>query len=59
MGEPAMEVVYDEDAAFDAMLTPGRSLYFDVEGRVLQLHFDEGGVLACVIIRKAMPESLY
>ena len=59
MGEPAMETAYDEDAAFDAMLSPGRSLYFDVEGRVLQLHFDESGVLACVILRKAMPESLY
>lgn len=59
MGEPAMEIVYDEDAAFDAMLQPGKSFYFNVEGRALQLHFDENGVLACVIIRKAMPESLY
>lgn len=59
MGEPAMEIVYDEDAAFDAMLQPGKSFYFNVEGRALQLHFDESGVLACVIIRKAMPESLY
>jgi len=30
-----------------------------VEGRVLQLHHDEGGVLSCVILRDAMPESLY
>ena len=59
MGEPAMEIVYDEDAAFDAILQPGKSFYFNVEGRALQLHFDESGVLACVIIRKAMPESLY
>jgi len=59
LGEPAMEKVYDEDAAFDAMLEPGRSLYYDVEGRVLQLHHDEGGVLSCVILRDAMPESLY
>ena len=59
MGEPAAEIVYDGDTAFDAMLSPGKSLFFDVEGRALQLHFDESGVLACVILRKAMPESLY
>ena len=59
MGDPAKEIAYDEDAAFDAMLEPGRSLFYEVEGNVLQLHFDEGGVLACVIIRSAMPESLY
>ncbi|MBQ4609660.1 MAG: hypothetical protein IJB18_08765, partial [Clostridia bacterium] len=59
LGEPAMEKVYDEDAAFDAMLDPGRSLYYELSGRVLQLHADEQGVLACVILRDAMPESLY
>lgn len=59
LGEPAKEAALDEEAAFDAMLEPGRSLYYDVEGRVLQLHFDEDGVLACVILRDAMPESLY
>lgn len=59
MGEPKKEIVYDEDAALDAMLVPGRSLLFEVEGNVLQAHFDEDGVLSCLIIRDAMPESLY
>lgn len=59
MGEPLKETVVDEETAFDAMLEPGSSLYYEVEGRVLQLHFDEGGVLSTVILRTAMPESLY
>lgn len=59
MGNPETETVYDEDAAFDAMIEPGRSLFYPVEGKVLQLHMDEGGVLSCVILRSAMPESLY
>ncbi|MBR3794440.1 MAG: hypothetical protein IKK34_00225 [Clostridia bacterium] len=59
LGEPAKETAFDEDAAFDAMLEPGRSLYYEVSGRVLQLHLDESGVLSCVILRSAMPESLY
>ena len=59
LGEPAMEIVYDEEDAFDAMLEPGRSLYYAIEGRVLQLHFDEDSTLSCVILRDAMPESLY
>ncbi|MBE5800188.1 MAG: hypothetical protein E7321_09620 [Clostridiales bacterium] len=59
LGEPVREMVFDEDAAFDAMLEPGRSLYYKISGRVLQLHVDESGVLACVILRDAMPESLY
>ncbi|MBR5559956.1 MAG: hypothetical protein IKU73_00915 [Clostridia bacterium] len=59
LGEPVMETVYDKDAAFDAMLEPGRSLYYEISGRVLQLHMDEEGVLSCVILRAAMPESLY
>lgn len=59
LGEPAREQAYDEDAAFDAMLAPGRSLYYGIAGRVLQTHFDESGVLACVILRSAMPEGLY
>ena len=59
LGEPAMEIVYDEEDAFDAMLKPGRSLYYAIEGRVLQLHFDEDSTLSCVILRDAMPESLY
>ena len=59
LGEPVMEKNFDEDAAFDAMLEPGRSLYYEISGRVLQLHVNEEGVLACVILRVAMPESLY
>ena len=59
LGEPAREQAYDEDAAFDAMLAPGRSLLYEISGRVLQMHFDEDGVLACVILRSAMPEGLY
>lgn len=59
LGEPAREQAYDEDAAFDAMLPPGRSLLYEISGRVLQMHFDEDGVLACVILRSAMPEGLY
>lgn len=59
LGEPAKETVYDEDAAFDAMLEPGVSLFYEISGRVLQLHFDESGVLCCLILRSAMPESLY
>ncbi|MBP3524604.1 MAG: hypothetical protein J6M56_13725 [Clostridia bacterium] len=59
LGEPAREQDYDEDEAFDAMLPPGRSLLYEIAGRVLQAHFDERGVLACVILRSAMPEGLY
>ena len=59
LGEPAREQAYDEDAAFDAMLPQGRSLMYEISGRVLQTHFDEDGVLACVILRSAMPEGLY
>lgn len=59
LGEPAREQAYDEDAAFDAMLAPGRSLLYEISGRVLQTHFDEDGVLACVILRSVMPEGLY
>ena len=59
LGEPAREQAYDEDAAFDAMLPQGRSLLYEISGRVLQTHFDEDGVLACVILRSAMPEGLY
>lgn len=58
-GEPNLMIAYDEDAALDAMLEPGESLFFADERNVLQLHFNEAGVLSCLIIRKAMPESLY
>ena len=42
-----------------AAAVPGRSLLYEISGRVLQTHFDEDGVLACVILRSAMPEGLY
>lgn len=58
-GEPKMTIAYDEDAAADALLEPGESLYFEDMGSVLQAHFDEDGVLACLILRDALPESLY
>lgn len=58
-GEPIMTLTLDEEAAQDAMLEPGESLFFEDMGRVLQAHFDENGVLACLILRSAMPESLY
>lgn len=59
LGEPARELVFDEDAAFDAMLEPGTSLLYEISGRVLQAHVGEDGVLSCLILRSAMPESLY
>ena len=59
LGEPARELAFDEDAAFDAMLEPGTSLLYEISGRVLQAHVDESGVLSCLILRSAMPEGLY
>ena len=59
LGEPDRAQMLDEDAAQDALLEPGESLYYAVGGRALQLHLDEDGVLACVILRAAMPEGLY
>lgn len=59
MGEPAGEQCYDEEAALDAMLEPGKSLFYEIAWYALQLHFDEEGVLSCVILRSAMPEGLY
>jgi len=57
-GEPVMTIVYDEDAAADALLKPGESLFFEDMETVLQAHFDESGMLSCLILRTAMPESL-
>lgn len=59
LGEPAVVQSYDEDAAIDALLDPGESLLYEVAGHVLQLHFGQDGALACVILRDALPESLY
>ena len=41
------------------MLEPGESLFFEDMGSVLQAHFDESGVLSCMILRAAMPETLF
>lgn len=59
MGEPDETVVYGEDAAYDALLTPGESLVYRCSWGVLEAHMDEGGVLSCLILRDAMPETLY
>lgn len=58
-GEPVKTLVLDEAAAQDAMLEPGESLFFEEMDRVLQAHFDEEGLLSCLILRASMPESLY
>lgn len=58
-GEPDLTITFDEEAAMDAMLEPGESLFFKDERNILQAHFDESGLLSCLIIRDAMPESLY
>ena len=57
LGEPEQEIIFDEDDAFDALLKPGKSLYYRLAS-IVQLHLDEDGVLSCVILRGAMPESL-
>ena len=60
LGEPEATLVYDEDDAFDMMLEPGESLLYTCSQElVLEAHLDEDGVLACVILRGGMPESLY
>ena len=55
-GKPVCTIVYDEDAAMDVMLEPGESLFFEELGGVLQAHFDENGVLSCLILRTQMPQ---
>lgn len=57
LGEPVQEIVFDEDAAFDALLEPGKSLYYKMAS-VIQLHLDEDGILTSVILRGTMSESL-
>ena len=63
LGEPQETLLYDEDDAFDMMLEPGESLIYACSGAVsplfVQAHFDEAGVLSCLILRDAIPESLY
>lgn len=59
LGEPEKTVLYDGDDALDMMLDPGESLFYTCENFVLEAHMDEDGVLACLILRDAMPEMLY
>ncbi|MBR2941866.1 MAG: hypothetical protein IKB82_00555 [Clostridia bacterium] len=63
LGEPDDVHVYSEDEAFDMMLEPGESLVYALgkgaRPMVLQAHLDGDGVLSCIILRDAMPESLY
>lgn len=56
-GAPDSAVLYDEEAAEDALLEPGESLFYETDGRVLQTHFGEDGKLACLILRSRMPGS--
>ena len=42
-----------------ALLTPGESLVYRCDWGVLEAHMDESGVLSCLILRDAMPETLY
>lgn len=55
MGEPDAVAVYDEDAAYDALLSPGESLVYACEWGALEAHMNEEGVLDCLIMRDAMP----
>jgi len=59
LGEPEQTRVYDRDNAADMMLVGGESLLYALGGHVLQLHFNEVGVLQTIILRSAMPETLY
>lgn len=59
LGEPDMMLIYDEDRAYDMLLEPGESLVYTCERLVLEAHLDEEGVLDCLILRDAMPETLY
>lgn len=59
LGEPDSTLMYSEHAADDALLVPGESLLYACEGYVLEAHLDADGVLSCLILRDAMPETLY
>ncbi len=59
LGEPEQTRSYSREDAADMMLIPGESLLYGLGGQVLQLHFDESGVLDTIILRNAMPETLY
>lgn len=59
LGEPLASKTYDEEKASDMLLAPGESLFFSIGGRLLQVHFDEQGVLSCLILREGDAEGLY
>lgn len=59
LGEPEQTRSYSREDAADMLLCPGESLLYGLGGQVLQLHFDETGVLGMIILRNAMPETLY
>ena len=63
LGEPDDTLLYGEDAAYDMLLEPGESLVYACDNgqypMVLEAHLDESGVLSCIILRDAMPETLY
>ena len=59
LGEPLASKTYDEEKASDMLLAPGESLFFSIGGRLLQAHFDEQGVLSCLILREGDAEGLY
>ncbi len=58
LGEPDKTLTYDEDDAFDMMLTAGESLCYQGSQCVLEVHLDEAGVVSCLILRDAMPEEM-
>ncbi|MBR5287634.1 MAG: hypothetical protein IKU34_03460 [Clostridia bacterium] len=57
LGEPEQTCAYDTGHAADRMLEPGESWFYSTGGHILQLHFDEGGVLSVLSIRNQMPEN--
>ncbi len=58
LGEPERVLVYDEEAARDAMTVPGESLVYPSGDAVLYAHVDEEGVLRTLTIRDGLPKDL-
>jgi len=57
LGEPEQLRTYTTDQAADRMLVPGESLFYGLGGHMLELHFDEDGVLSVISIRSQMPQD--
>ncbi len=57
LGAPEQTRAYTADQAADCLLKPGESLFYGLGGHVLQLHFDEDGVLSLISIRSQMPQD--